>query len=125
MKKLIIVIMLILTVCIGGNLPITAFAEIGPNGFKGATVGGSEQVSCTTTEAVVIAGTAKLKSWVISNHSGSTVYIGVTGVTSANGFILPTGYSLSDSSLHTMYGTLYCRTAAGTAVVSTLKSNFN
>jgi len=121
MKKMFIALALAVTFF---TYTTTAFAIIGPNGYRTAPSGSTGQVSCGTSAAVVLPIVSGERSWIISNHSGTTVYIGPFGVTTANGLILPSGYSMSDGGIHPFVGALYCITASGTATVSRFVANW-
>ena len=87
--------------------------------FAGGTPS-TAQVTCTTDGSVRVLGavtTAKAGRFV-SNTSGSTIYIGASGVSSSTGFPVPTGVTLD---LTKSTSALYCATASSTAVLGTLE----
>ena len=87
--------------------------------FAGGTPS-TAQVTCTTAGTVQVLGavtTAKAGRFV-SNTSGSTIYIGASGVSSTTGFPVPTGVTLD---LTKSTSALYCATASSTAVLGTLE----
>lgn len=78
------------------------------------------QVTCDANGTVQVLGavtTAKAGRFV-SNTSGSTIYIGASGVSSTTGYALPTGTTID---LTKSTSALYCATASGTAVLGTLE----
>jgi hypothetical protein len=96
-----------------GNLKTTSSVPI-----TGATPV-SSQVTCTTAGTVAaLAADATKAVRTLSNQSGSTVYLGPTGVQSTTGLPVPSGSGYDASSLT---GALYCATASGTAVVGVLQ----
>ena len=78
------------------------------------------QVTCTTagTVQVLTAVTTSKAGRFVSNTSGSTIYIGPSGVSSSTGFPLPTGVTLD---LTKSTSALYCATSTSTAVLGTLQ----
>ena len=87
--------------------------------FAGGTPS-TAQVTCTTAGTVQVLGavtTAKAGRFV-SNTSGSTIYIGASGVSSSTGFPVPTGVTLD---LTKSTSALYCATSTSTAVLGTLE----
>lgn len=87
--------------------------------FAGLTPA-SAQVTCTTagTVAVLAAVTTAKAGRFVSNTSGSTIYIGPSGVSSTTGYALPTGTTID---LTKSTSAMYCATASSTAVLSTLQ----
>lgn len=80
----------------------------------------SAQVTCTTagTVQVLAAVTGSKAGRFVSNTSGSTIYIGPSGVSSSNGYAMPTGTTID---LTKSTSALYCATSTSTAVLSTLQ----
>jgi len=133
MKKLLFTVALVI-----GALALTTSLQAAPNGsiqssvavcdpnapsiceaFAGLTPA-TEQVTCTTagTVAVLAAVTTAKAGRFVSNTSGSTIYIGPSGVSSTTGYALPTGTTID---LTKSTSAMYCATASSTAVLSTLQ----
>jgi len=87
--------------------------------FAGATPAAA-QVTCTTagTVQVLAAVTTSSAGRFVSNTSGSTIYLGPSGVSSTTGFALPSGVTLD---LTKSTSALYCATSTSTAVLTTLQ----
>lgn len=87
--------------------------------FAGGTPS-TAQVTCTTAGTVQVLGavTGSKAGRFVSNTSGSTIYIGASGVSSTTGYALPTGTTID---LTKSTSALYCATASGTAVLGTLE----
>ena len=133
MKKLLFTVALV----IGALFPVLAL-KAAPNGsiqssvavcdpnapyYCSAFAGGTPataQVTCTTagTVSVLAAITGSKAGRFVSNTSGSTIYIGASGVSSSTGYALPTGTTID---LTKSTSALYCATSTGTAVLSTLQ----
>jgi len=133
MKKLLFTVALV----IGALFPVLAL-KAAPNGsiqssvavcdpnapyYCSAFAGGTPataQVTCTTagTVQVLAAVTGSKAGRFVSNTSGSTIYIGASGVSSLTGYALPTGTTID---LTKSTSALYCATSTGTAVLSTLQ----
>lgn len=133
MKKLLFTVALVI-----GALALTTSLQAEPNGsiqssvavcdpnapsiceaFAGLTPA-TAQVTCTTagTVAVLAAVTTAKAGRFVSNTSGSTIYIGPSGVSSTTGYALPTGTTID---LTKSTSAMYCATASSTAVLSTLQ----
>lgn len=133
MKKLLFTVALVI-----GALALTTSLQAAPNGsiqssvavcdpnapsiceaFAGLTPA-TAQVTCTTagTVAVLDAVTTAKAGRFVSNTSGSTIYIGPSGVSSTTGYALPTGTTID---LTKSTSAMYCATASSTAVLSTLQ----
>lgn len=133
MKKLLFTVALVI-----GALALTTSLQAAPNGsiqssvavcdpnapsiceaFAGLTPAAA-QVTCTTagTVAVLAAVTTAKAGRFVSNTSGSTIYIGPSGVSSTTGYALPTGTTID---LTKSTSAMYCATASSTAVLSTLQ----
>ena len=87
--------------------------------FAGGTPAAA-QVTCTTagTVQVLAAITTSAAGRFVSNTSGSTIYIGPSGVSNSTGYALPTGATID---LTKSTSAMYCATATSTAVLSTLQ----
>ena len=87
--------------------------------FAGGTPAAA-QVTCTTDGSVqVLAAVTTAKAGrFVSNTSGSTIYIGPSGVSNSTGYALPTGATID---LTKSTSAMYCATATSTAVLSTLQ----
>lgn len=133
MKKLLFTVALV----IGALFPVLAL-KAAPNGsiqssvavcdpnapyYCSAFAGGTPataQVTCTTagTVQVLAAITGSKAGRFVSNTSGSTIYIGASGVSSSTGYALPNGVTID---LTKSTSALYCATSTSTAVLSTLQ----
>lgn len=78
----------------------------------------SGQVSIGTSATKIFDADTTKRSRQISNQSGVTVYVGPSGVTTANGFAVPNGSGYDASSLD---GPLYGVVTTGTATIGTLQ----
>ena len=87
--------------------------------FAGGTPAAA-QVTCSTagTVQVLAAITTSAAGRFVSNTSGSTIYIGPSGVSNSTGYALPTGTTID---LTKSTSAMYCATATSTAVLSTLQ----
>lgn len=87
--------------------------------FAGATPAAA-QVTCTTagTVQVLAAITTSAAGRFVSNTSGSTIYIGPSGVSSTTGYAMPTGTTID---LTKSTSAMYCATSTSTAVLTTLQ----
>jgi hypothetical protein len=71
------------------------------------------QVSCGTSATSLLPASTTATKRLISNTSGSTIFIGPAGVTTATGYGVPTGTVLDVTSFS---GQLFCVAAAATTV---------
>lgn len=81
----------------------------------------SAQAACDNTGTVMVwdAVTTAKAARIVSNISGVTIYVGPSGVTSSNGFPIPTGTVLD---LTKATSALYCATAgAGPSTLNSLQ----
>lgn len=81
----------------------------------------TSQVNCTGTAGVLVAAQPSRAHIVTIENTGTTAfYIGPSGVTTSNGFLIPgvanASYSVSMST------TLYCVTGGGTAAVTVIET---
>lgn len=93
-----------------------------PN-FCQAFAGGtptSAQATCDTSGTVKVldAVSVSVSGRIVSNISGSTIYVGPSGVSSTTGFPVPTGTTLD---LTKSTAALYCATSSSTAVMNSLQ----
>ncbi len=121
--KTLILVFIMALVCAGA--PALALADVDTNGYRRTTAVFNSQVSCGTSATLVLNNGSNRTGFMLSNHSGTDIYIGANGVTTANGFLLKSGTTVVyDGANHPYTGVLYCVVSAGTATIHRMYFNW-